>query len=221
METVAHAPRLPKRDCFLCDPSHDLVFLDREGFVALAGLGPIVDGYSLIAAKAHVRSMADLPAELHPDLDFFVNMVRSRLTKKYGSCLITEHGRMGICVEDADGFDEHCLHAHFLVFPGASDISEVARTYFGNSQIFGDLATALFQARLCEEEYVLVSPTPEQVTVFSKPLNIPRQLARYLVAHCSDAMHLADWRSHPNLEQARSIAGELRPLFQPAGATHG
>ena len=182
MDTAAHESRSHKRDCFLCDPPHDLVFFDREGFVALSGLGPIVDGYSLIAAKAHVTSMADVPAELQSERDAFVNAVRARLSNQYGSCLITEHGRMGICVDDTEGLDAHCLHAHFLVFPGASDISEPARSYFRNRETFSDLATALSQARHCEE-YVLVSPTPEQVSIFSKPLNIPRQLARYLVAH--------------------------------------
>lgn len=219
MDRVTQESPSHQGDCFLCNPSHDLVFLDNQGFVALAGLGPIVEGYSLIAAKAHVTSMADIPAESHSARDAFVNLVRSRLSNQYGSCLITEHGRMGICVDNTDGLDAHCLHAHFLLFPGASDISELAGSYFGKSEAFGDLATALAQARH-SEEYVLVSPSPTQVSVFSKPLNVPRQLARYLVAHDSKAMHLADWRSHPNLDKARSIAGVLRPLFQTAGATH-
>jgi diadenosine tetraphosphate (Ap4A) HIT family hydrolase len=220
MDAATHATRSRERDCFLCEPSHDLVFLDREGFVALAGLGPVVYGYSLIAAKAHVRSMADIPAEAQSERDSFVNTVRERLSNKYGRCLITEHGRMRVCIDDSDGLDAHCLHAHFLLFPGAGNICEIARSYFGNMETFDGLATALAQARHYEE-YLLVSPTPDEVTIFSKPLNVPRQLARYLVAHESNTMHLADWRSHPNREHARSIAGEIRPLFEEARAAHG
>lgn len=170
MDKAVKEPGSSVPACFLCDPSRDLVFLDRSGFVALAGLGPIVAGYSLIAAKAHVMSMADIPSELQSGRDAFVTSVRAQLSEKYGSCLITEHGRMAICVDDQEGLDTHCLHAHFLVFPGASDISELARSYFDSCENFSDLGTALSQAQNLEE-YVLVSPTPEQVSIFSKPLN--------------------------------------------------
>ena len=80
MDAATHANRSRERDCFLCEPSRDLVFLDRKGFIALAGLGPLVSGYSLIAAKAHVRSMADIPAEAQFEHDFFVNTVKGLLS---------------------------------------------------------------------------------------------------------------------------------------------
>ena len=220
MDAVNHAICSREQDCFLCEPSRDLVFLDRGGFVALAGLGPVVEGYSLVAAKAHVRSMADVPVGSQAERDLFVSTVRTQLAKYYGSCLITEHGRIGACVDDSAGVDAHCLHAHFLLFPGAADVSGLARSYFVKMETFDAFPTALAQAKHYTE-YMLVSPEPDKVNIFSGPLNIPRQLARYLVAHGSNTLHLADWRSCPNLDQARSTAVELRPLFQEARAAHG
>jgi diadenosine tetraphosphate (Ap4A) HIT family hydrolase len=80
--------------CFLCSPAPDLVFLESENFYALAGLGPVVDGYCVVAAKAHFRSMADIPEALHGERGGFLTVLRSKLSARYGACLITEHGRV-------------------------------------------------------------------------------------------------------------------------------
>jgi diadenosine tetraphosphate (Ap4A) HIT family hydrolase len=59
--------------CFICSPSPELVFLESKNFYALAGLGPVVDGYCIIAAKSHVKSMADVPAALLDERSAFVS----------------------------------------------------------------------------------------------------------------------------------------------------
>ena len=74
-------------ECFLCSPSEDLQFFESENFFALAGLGPVVDGYCVIAAKAHSRSMADITANLRAERAEFVQKLRDLLTSRYGSCL--------------------------------------------------------------------------------------------------------------------------------------
>jgi hypothetical protein len=119
---------------------------------------------------------------------------------------------MSVCTEDDKDHDAHCYHAHFLVFPGTHDVSEMARTYFAKVETFDELDAALSDAARYEE-YVLISPTPERFNVFSGPLNLPRQLARFLVAHDANTLHLADWRGHPNRDRAVTIAANLRSLL--------
>lgn len=196
--------------CFLCSPESALVFLEGANFLALGGLGPVVDGYCVIAAKSHAKSMADVGPDLCQERNEFVARVRNRLTELYGSCLITEHGRMVLC---ADGeHDGHCFHAHFLVFPGVADIAELARSYFMNSEKFDNLEAALAYGSTCTE-YFLTSPDSETFSVFSVPLNAPRQLARYLVAWKSESPELADWRVWPQRDRALAIAESLRAKF--------
>jgi len=204
--------------CFLCSPERALIFLETENFLALAGLGPVVDGYSVIAAKSHTKSMADVPSNLASERNAFIAKVRTRLTELYGDCLITEHGRMVLCANGEH--DHHCFHAHFLVFPGAADIAAIAETYFAHSQKFDNLEAAL-EYGATREEYFLVSPDPRTFIVFSTPLNAPRQLARFLVAWKSENTQLADWRSWPQRDRALAIAISLRDTFALDEHAHG
>src|ERR1041385_4497204 len=196
-------------DCFVCSPSPELVFLESRNFYALAGLGPIVDGYCVIAAKSHVKSMADVPPSMMAERGDFLTSVRTKLMAMYGRCLITEHGRMTVCSTE---HDHHCFHAHFLVFPGAADISELANSYFSKSREFGSLEECLADGAL-GPEYFLISSNPSSFLTYSTPLNAPRQLARYLVAWNTGNTHLADWKNWPQRDRAKDIAENLRSAF--------
>jgi diadenosine tetraphosphate (Ap4A) HIT family hydrolase len=197
-------------ECFLCAPAGDLVIFEDEEFVCLAGLGPLVEGYSLVAVRSHTKSMADVPAALAAERNALLSRVRQQLSEKYGRCLVTEHGRMVVC-EDIN-LDAHCYHGHFLLFPGVRDISTVASSYFGKRQTFNDLDGAMAHAVTCDE-YVLISPDPDRFNIFSVPLNIPRQFTRTLVAASIGKMAKAHWADHPERGRAQTIARDLRPLF--------
>jgi hypothetical protein len=128
----------------------------------------------------------------------------------YGSCLVTEHGRMAVCA--ADDHDHHCFHAHFLVFPGTEDVLSLASSYFAKTDEFSAIETALADAAM-HPEYLVTSPDPSHVFIHSTPLNAPRQLARFLVAWKVGNPHLADWKAWPQRERAISIADTLRASF--------
>jgi diadenosine tetraphosphate (Ap4A) HIT family hydrolase len=197
--------------CFLCALPGDLVIFEDEDFVCLAGLGPLVEGYCLVATRPHVKSMADLPARLISKRDALVSRVRRRLTEEYQRCLVTEHGRMVVC--DDGTFDAHCYHGHFLLFPGTHDISPAASTYFGKRQSFSDLAAAMAHAATCDE-YTLISPDPNHFNIFSVPLNLPRQFSRILVAANLGKLADAHWGDHPQRDRALAIASNLRRLLR-------
>ena len=154
--------------------------------------------------------MADVRgAELDEQIEA-LGKVRDHLTVTFGgSCIITEHGRIPVCNDPAEHeHDAHCFHAHFLVFPNAPDISGLARSYFSDAHTFSELRQAMEYAAV-HREYVLVSPTATEFTIFTKPLNLPRQLARSLVAHAIHCPELADWRKTPNWDQAIQTAQNL------------
>ena len=55
----AHIPN--ESACFLCAPESTLVYHRDSPIFAMAGIGPVVDGFSVIAHERHVLSMADIP----------------------------------------------------------------------------------------------------------------------------------------------------------------
>src|SRR5213593_5151012 len=53
--------------CFLCDPASNLVYRRESSGIALAGLGPVTRGYSVVATIGHIRSAADAALGQAPD----------------------------------------------------------------------------------------------------------------------------------------------------------
>ena len=199
--------------CFLCDPPDDLTYCKTADGVAVSGLGPLVDGYSVVSAVPHVRSAADAAVGGAPEFLPFAERVRSRLIAKYGTCLLTEHGRMPVCVTTV-GAERHCYHAHFLCFPAAPGIVEAAKSYFQIGRETATLQTALQIARTFDE-YFLLSPNPQQFLIFANQRSLPRQFARTLVAAAIGKTSEATWQSVPKRAEALESANRLRTLFSP------
>jgi len=86
-----------RTDCFLCNPNGALVFHEGSAGIALAGLGPIVDGYTVVASRQHVSSATDLPGLALKSFCTYAEQIRGKLVEIYGSCLMTEHGKAGLC----------------------------------------------------------------------------------------------------------------------------
>lgn len=201
-------------DCFLCTPDERLIASRGAHFQIIAGLGPLVENYCLIGTLEHAPSMADF-CSLNPEaLDEF-DRLRHGLEGFVGPSIVTEHGKVPVCRDEGDQHDGHCFHAHALVFPGASDIRRQAQNYYRKWTTFDNLKGAMIAAA-DTENYFLVSPSADSYTVFSAPLNAPRQLARSLIALQIARPDLADWRSAPEWEQALRVCEGLRAGFEVA-----
>jgi len=201
--------------CFLCSPDHRLIYWRSANFIALSGLGPVTPGYSLISTAAHTKSMADVDSRHTLERADALRLIRNRLSRVYkGPCLVTEHGRVPLCRdEDDQQHDAHCFHAHFLVFPCAPDISSLVATYFAHVHKFQKLDDAMEHAAAFSG-YVLISPRVDEFSIFTGPLNLPRQLARKLVAHAIGRPDLANWRSQPNWDATIHTALSLIENFR-------
>ena len=212
-ETLWEAgPEAPALGCFLCDPPEDLLYKTSPTAFALCGLGPLTSSYSLVATRRHIPSCADAVPRA-PAFATFLIRVRRMLTELHGSCLVTEHGRLPVCVDTMTS-DRHCYHAHFLLFPGAPTVIDTAARYFASVVIADSLNTALRIART-RKEYFLLSPTPQQFFVMSQHKTLPRQFARLLVATATGFPEGADWRRHPDRPRAVAMAKQLRDFCSP------
>lgn len=194
--------------CFLCNPEPEYTWDTSEHFRAVLGIGPVGEGFTLIAARQHVTSMLDLDQEVAEDLIGFTQLVRTRLEDLYGSTVVAEHGRVAPCVEPGvRAHEPHCLHAHRLVFTGASRIDlaaaapkmeithfqdfEVARDYYGDPG-----------------QYIYVEDRAGvHIGRIDGPL--PRQFLRAVVALDQGRPHLADWRGRPGFAEVEAARRAL------------
>ncbi|RWQ43883.1 MAG: hypothetical protein EOS21_03160 [Mesorhizobium sp.] len=197
-------------ECFLCRPDPKLAILDSSDVYGMVGLGPITSEYVILAAKSHVRSLADVAVRF-PKIIASFQSVRAKLETAIGKpLLMTEHGRVPVCRDDGDQHDQHCFHAHALFFSSQRPtILADAKQFYGQCQEFASLPQALTAVGEANG-YFLLSPEPNRVLLLTEPLNAPRQLARTLVAISEGVPDLADWRDWPRYDEALEMAKSLR-----------
>jgi diadenosine tetraphosphate (Ap4A) HIT family hydrolase len=196
--------------CFLCEPASELVYLDNGGFYAMAGLGPIVDGYSVVATREHVPSTLDLSPGQVARLGGFIKAVRAELEPQFGAVTFTEHGRVAACVyADSVAHEAHCMHAHRLAFPGVPGLDLAAVAPRLDVSRHPSFAVASADATIVGQ-YLLVEEPDGSCQLASVNGPLPRQFLRAAVAAQIGARDLADWRSQPGLERIVASIEALR-----------
>lgn len=199
-------------NCFLCKPDERLLVSTGNSMVLMAGLGPIVENYCLVGSISHINSLADVLAVNTSAIQELIDY-RISVQKRLGPVIMTEHGRVPICRKSRT--QQHCFHAHALLFPSSVSILSGMATYYRFSQVFNNFIDALAFAQTTDN-YLLISEALDHFVVFTNQLAAPRQLARMLIAHAVGDIHLADWEAYPNWEAALMYAGHLRSLWNGA-----
>lgn len=195
-------------DCFLCRPSATLLGdVGQAGYV-IAGLGPLSNGYAVVATHAHLRGLAEADAKQRVAYAEYAAGIAGELAEAYGSCFVVEHGNMAVCGISEEG-RAHCFHPHFLMIPGTAANIEPFLEYFGTSESFGTLAEAVSYAADLGQ-YVLAGQAVGPFHVFLPRGDLPRQFARALVAEQIGVEHLASWRDVPDLPKTVANAEALR-----------
>ncbi|MEO6890839.1 MAG: HIT domain-containing protein [Ktedonobacteraceae bacterium] len=192
------------KDCFFCDPDKDRLLYESEYFYVFLGLGPIVEGYTLLVAKQHIRSMLDMPCEMRAAYEAEKGHLKELIHAAYGSpTIVTEHGRVQVCiVEDEEAHDLLCYHAHQLFFPVDVDLSRLSHEgpfekVFEGGSLFEMPASQLQE----DEEYLLFEKSSGRVFVYKVAGKCPRQYMRYLVARSLGRPELANWQRYPEWEK--------------------
>ncbi|MBS1862159.1 MAG: hypothetical protein JSS68_10670 [Actinobacteria bacterium] len=197
-----------KSHCFLCDPEPEYTWAESAYFRAVLGVGPIGEGFTLIAARDHLPSMLDLGDAESADLVAFTERVRGHLSEVYGPTVVAEHGRVAPCVAPSVRRHEpHCLHAHRLVFPGLvrMDLAELAPGL--RRERYPDFWTVREHGADVRQYLYVEDRDGCQLGRVSGPL--PRQFLRGFAALLRGEPELADWRSTPGFQQIHAAQAAL------------
>lgn len=194
--------------CFLCDPEPEFTWAESDHFRAVLGIGPVGEGFTLIAAREHLPSMLDLSQSHVRELNDFTNLVRERLGKIYGDTVLAEHGRVAACVEPMTRAHEpHCLHAHRLVFPNIRqlELSEAAPGM--EIQRYNDFELAHDYYNDCGQYLYVEDDRGVQIGRIEGRL--PRQFLRAIIALKRGCPELADWRRRPGFHEVEAARRAL------------
>lgn len=203
--------------CFFCDPAKDRILHISEYFYVLLGLGPIVEGYVILVAREHIRSMFDLPAEMRKAYEEEKRSLRKVINDTYGPSIVTEHGRIQACTtEDEEAHDLMCYHAHQLFFPTHVELEDLAKEgpfekVFEGSGLF-EMSSSMLQDK---DEYLLYENNIGNTCVYKVRGKCPRQYLRYLVARSIGYPELASWQHYPRPDLIRKARKEYVKLLPP------
>lgn len=201
------------KECFLCNPEPELTYLSSANFNAILGLGPLMEGYSLISVKRHFPSMLDLPQELINELIDLTNHIRQILFNHYGKVIITEHGRVPPCEYfEWEHHNEHCYHAHRLVFPIEMDI--LNNFSDSNAQIFSykNFKEAK-QNYTYPGEYLYIEDSENKSFVLKPNNGFERQLVRRIVAREVGLNDEYSWKRYPRVDLINNAKLKLSKEF--------
>lgn len=199
-------------DCFLCRPNAALLAAVGEDGYAVAGLGPLSDGYAVIATHDHLLGLAEADARLRTAYASYAQHVARVLAKNYGNCFLVEHGNMAVCGVSEKG-RAHCFHPHFLLIPGKPVSLDSFVEYFGGRfERFPELIDAVNYGAE-RGQYVLAGDAAGPFYVFLPDGELPRQFARGLVADQLGVPELASWRDEPSIQWVLRNARRLRGIL--------
>lgn len=212
-----------ERACFLCYPGQKLVYKSSQNFYAMLGLGPVLEGYTVVASFAHLTSMLDLTEELAEERCIFVLEMRRVLNKIYGPCIITEHGRVPASnyydpthYDPTDYYDstesnKHHYHAHSLVFPIDLDLTPSLHEEFsGCVSAYDSFHDARQYAEMGVEYLYYEKPNGSCLLVVPKS-GFRRRYFRHLVAEQFGCPQIEDWHEYPGWDRIEAAQKRLKP----------
>jgi hypothetical protein len=196
-------------ECFLCSPNSRWVWQESDRFFAMVALGPVVEGMSIVATRNHIRSMFDVPIDLMGELEIFTRSACRRLEARFQAPVhVTEHGRVGLCEWTNGRHDQHCYHAHRLLFPTQADIARAL-----DASTFAPVKASSFEdaRRIAGHltEYLYYEGPDGSVLVGTTDGQMPRQFFRSAVADAIKRPELRSWRMHPQVELLDAAAVKL------------
>lgn len=184
-----------------------------EQFLAIAGLGPLAEGYTLLLPKEHCCSLAHLPRAQYDELEKVSLQLRRTLTRLYCPPIIFEHGPMphrkdgGIVCEGGGSCMDHA-HLHFLPWPGNTDrLASMLRKRHPWQKISHLSELEAFAAK--DMPYIFLETSPRQRWVFEAP-SVPSQYMRRLLAEALGEPEQWNWHFYPGVERVYSTVARFR-----------
>jgi diadenosine tetraphosphate (Ap4A) HIT family hydrolase len=188
----------------------DVPFAVNDEFMALASIGALVEGWSLVIPKTHKMSMKSFYS--NPGLIDFVNNISSKLTTRYGRIIAFEHGANREGSITACGTD----HAHLHLVPfEESLLPELEQT----SLSWVKCRPSEISSFARQNEYLFYCDiinhlSWEEQTGYLHVLQFPiSQFFRKLIAERKGKTEVSNYKYFPHLDIASKTRNELIASF--------
>ncbi len=190
----------------------DQPFASNGAFIAVASIGAMVEGWSLIIPKEHQCSLRNVYRD-SGFADFTVSVI-SRLVHNYGSLIAFEHGAnkegsITLCGTD---------HAHLHLVP----FQESLLPELQNSNLkWIKSRTSEIASRSGNNEYLFYTELGTNklwhdpvgyLHILAHPIS---QFFRHIIAARTGHHDAVDYRQFPNLETARQTRNMIAESFNP------
>jgi diadenosine tetraphosphate (Ap4A) HIT family hydrolase len=188
--------------------------ISTEGLRVFASIGQIVEGYLLIAPKAHYTALDQMPSQLLQELSAIFASLKSTVSAEFGPSLCFEHGAR----EPLNGgCGIYHAHLHLVPFERAHDPVAKLKTRFPYEQVchFQDIAKVTGRS----SPYLLYEDTESNKYVFLAD-NLPSQYVRRLLAEVLGQTNW-DWRTAGREERLLNTLNRLSHRFDSSSTSLG
>lgn len=176
----------------------DVPFSSNDDFMALASIGALVEGWSLVIPKRHEMSMRSYYAS--QSFTYFANDVISKLTKCYGRIIAFEHGANQEGSITACGTD----HAHLHLVPFTESLVDILkgtplnwqRCYASEICSLAGQNEYLFYADIINEKW---DEQQGYLHILEFPIS---QFFRKIIADRKGKTEVSDYKSFPHVDVA-------------------
>lgn len=179
----------------------------RDGeYIAVASVGALVEGWSLIVPTAHSFNMT----KAYGQASFYsvASAIVDRVEACYGPCAIFEHGAFSVDSATSCG----TAHAHLHVVPLALDLECAARD-FDSALCWERVELHRLTAHVGEQEYLLASNRfegPETICSVATLTQGRSQFFRKVIARHLGKEEEFSYREFPRLETSLATSLALR-----------
>lgn len=231
-------PHRLQEKCLFCEPeAHDQanqVLLRSDNFFLFAGIGPMIEGYIIIAPHRcdrpdmPFRSFSDIPPDLLDEVVFLRALVSKFYRDFYNqeASMHFEHGRTGVCYPRSDD-TKHCYHAHLCCYPCSFPLWEdfmnelevkKIEGLIGLKEAVGDNPYLLIQSsfidRNAKPDQVKREQWVSNVTIIGPSIQIPSQYLRRLLAARLGNVPTWDWVLLPQMELVKKLIVDFQTWLQ-------
>ncbi len=204
------------QQCHFCKIAHrvdtpslvDNILLENEDFFAICSIGGFIPGWTLIFSKKHLYNLSTYyKAPIFLD---FVNEVKDLISKKYGHCIVFEHGALENSIT-ACGVN----HAHLHIVPFSQKIELL--TQQKHEQMEWDKIDILrIESIVDGSEYLFCSDEFSHsnsqgiVTILKNPIS---QFFRKILAEAVGLDDLYDYKRYKFIEHSEQTHNTLCSLL--------
>ncbi len=183
--------------CAFCDRTkflEDRILLETDNFYVLAGLGPICEGYVIIATKEHVQCYGEMNPVNEAEFLRLKQKTTTALISAYGDYQLYEHGKNGVCFTDGPG-TKHCYHAHLNCVPTSVNLQPMLSARFQSIPV-GSMQD--IRASCAYSDGYLYYENREDALIFPVSERLPGQFLRRLFCEALGEPDRVDYLANPN-----------------------